>query len=90
MTTRRLVAIVSADVAESSRLMEADETGTLAASETGRDDEARWHRDRMLELKPHWTPDHLRQDLYRRAEDIDHVGDLMRDVAGLGPTIAGP
>jgi TolB-like protein/cytochrome c-type biogenesis protein CcmH/NrfG len=43
MTTRRLAAIVSADVAGYSRLMEADETGTLAAFKR--------HREELIEPK---------------------------------------
>jgi TolB-like protein/Tfp pilus assembly protein PilF len=47
----------------------------------GRREEALWHRDRLLQIKPDWTMDHYRQDPYRDAADIAHVGELMRLVA---------
>jgi TolB-like protein len=47
----------------------------------GRREEALRHRDRLLEIKPDWTPDHFRMDPYRDAADIEHIGELMRLVA---------
>ncbi|MSP83132.1 MAG: tetratricopeptide repeat protein [Alphaproteobacteria bacterium] len=44
----------------------------------GRREDALRHRERMLEIKPDWTPDHYRKDPYRNAEDIEHIGGLMR------------
>jgi hypothetical protein len=50
----------------------------------GRDDEARLHRERVLTLKLDWTPEHFRADPYQHAEDIEHIGELMRMVARAG------
>ena len=49
----------------------------------GRREEASWHRKRMLEIKPDWTPDSYRRDPYRNEADIDHIRELMQLVAAM-------
>ncbi|MEX2298681.1 MAG: tetratricopeptide repeat protein [Dongiaceae bacterium] len=49
----------------------------------GRHDDARRHRERLLEIKPDWTPNHFLRDPYRNADDIEHLRGVMRLAAGV-------